>query len=69
MYGMNWTMAAKKMADRKNELAKTIRKEIAKGGNRRQLSRLPAFKPVEELPEYLRVLLARLEQSEGMPGR
>jgi hypothetical protein len=30
---------------------------------------MPAFKPVETLPEHLRVLLARLEQSEAVTSR
>lgn len=57
-------MAAKSDNDRDGEMRRTIRKEIGKGTNRRQLSRLPAFKPVDALPEHLRRLLAKLEQSE-----
>lgn len=57
-------MAAKSDNNRNGDVCRTIRKELGKGTNRRQLSRLPAFKPVDPLPEHLRRLLAQLEQSE-----
>ncbi|MGY6709354.1 MAG: hypothetical protein ACXIVF_13615 [Rhizobiaceae bacterium] len=57
-------MAANSENDRNGEMCRAIRKEIGKGTNRRQLSRIPAFKPVETLPEHLRHLLAQLERSE-----
>jgi hypothetical protein len=53
----------------RSKLASAIRQEIAKPANRRQLARLPAFKPVKELPEHLRLLLARLQQEEELAGR
>lgn len=57
-------MAAKSDNKGNGEMCRTIREEIGKGTNRRQLSRLPAFKPVDTLPEHLRHLLAQLDQSE-----
>lgn len=59
-------MAAKSNQNGNVDVSRTIRKEIGKGANRRQLSRMPAFQPVEYLPDHLRQLLARLEQSESM---
>jgi hypothetical protein len=61
-------MAARKTRQKTKELASTIRKEIAKGSNRRQLRRLPVFQPVDEIPDYLRALLTELEQAEEFPG-
>jgi hypothetical protein len=58
-------MAARTRKHTRGELATAIRKEIAGPANRRELARLPAFRPVENLPEHLRQLLARLEESEG----
>jgi len=57
-------MAAKSDKNRNGEMCRAVRKEIGKGTNRRQLSRMPAFKPVDTLPEHLRRLLAQLDQSE-----
>jgi hypothetical protein len=59
-------MMAAKIDKGGNELRATLRKEIAKGANRHQLARLPAFRPVQDLPDHLRLLLARLEQSENV---
>jgi hypothetical protein len=67
--GTSDMMAAKSDKNGNGEVSRTIRKEIGKGANRRQLSRMPAFKPVETLPEHLRNLLARLEQSETVTSR
>ena len=62
-------MAAKSDKNGNCEVSRTIRKEIGKGANRGQLSRMPAFKPVDVLPDHLRHLLARLEQAETVPSR
>lgn len=65
--GRKAMMAARTRKQARGELASTIRQEIAGPANRRQLARLPAFRPVEDLPEHLRQLLARLEESQGKP--
>jgi len=45
-----------------------IRRQAGDRATRRFLSSLPAFKVVAELPEHLRLLLARLEQAEDGQG-
>jgi hypothetical protein len=61
-------MIAAKTDNGSTKLGATLRKEIGKGANRHQLARLQAFQPVQDLPDHMRHLLARLERSEGRVG-
>jgi hypothetical protein len=57
-------MLADKARRGHDHVAPTIRKKIGTSENRRQLRRLPVFKPVEELPAHLRELLDYLQRNE-----
>ena len=49
----------------KGGLAELIRNEIGSDTNRRFLSRMPAFRPVAELPRHLQTLLGDLNTAEA----
>ena len=51
-------------ANRNGRLSELIRREIGSETNRRFLARMPAFRPVAELPENLRTLLEELDCAE-----
>ncbi len=57
-------MQDKKDMKSEQTLSGVIRKEIRREGNRRLLSRMPAFRADDDLPPRLRALLGELERSE-----
>lgn len=58
-------MRDKKDMKSEQTLSGVIRKEIRREGNRRLLSRMPAFKADDDVPPRFRALLGELDRSES----
>ncbi len=53
------------VSEPRDDLANTIRRQVAAPATRRMLGAMPAFRPVDDIPEHLQTLLDRIEAMEA----